>query len=322
MTAAPVPDEILVALVLLPGYLLIRVGLYFARYAGNWAEYEKVALSLFGSVALTVGWVLAFPGFLPFRLDPESGGITVYAFVFEWYVAVLVGAVLAGAVLGYGLFVLFGQLGLPNTPQAFLLRRLGPPIVVRVVTEEREIVGSVRHTDEDGTPAIIGRPRLVTSCDGTTYREKMGSYVYIDPDRIKSIYFESPAERAGTRGGGLVHRIGRRVGLLPDGSEGRTDSGPWGSPGPPVSVSSAPVEQEADRVRARGTVRNELPGEIQFAQVRIGFEDTEGTLVGTGVDSFERLGEGDAWWFDVTYETDDPDAVESFSVEWYVSPSI
>jgi hypothetical protein len=69
-------------------------------------------------------------------------------------------------------------------------------------------------------------------------------------------------------------------------------------------------------------VRNELPREIRFLQLRIEFEDADGAILATGVDSFERLGEGDVWRFDVPCTTGEADTVESFSVRWYSSPYI
>lgn len=323
MATFPVPEEIVLALVLLPGYVVVRVGLYFARYAGplDWSEYEKTALSLVGSAVLLAGVSAAFPRVVAIR--GQDGGLAIVTGVaVEGYVAILLVAVVVGAVLGHGLVALYtrayGITRLRVDPRMYLLHRLDSPVSARIVTDEREVVGTVVYTDDEGSPAVLRGPRLVTSRDGAEFREKVGRYAYIDPETIERAYFGS--EFKPERGGFLARlRSYVRSGLGP--GRGRP-TGPDERSGPPVSVSEDPLVRDADRVRVRGTVRNLLDREIRFLQVKVAFRDADGTILGTGVDSFERLGGGDAWRFDVTYETNDPGEVDSFAVGKYAAPSI
>lgn len=326
MATFPVPSEVVLALVLLPGYAAVRVGLYFARYAGpvDWPEYEKTALSLLGSAALLAGASLAFPRLV--TVAEQDGDLVVVTDVgLEGYVVSLVVAIVLGALLGFGLVTLYGRLyGLTRLrvdPREYLLQRLETPVPARVVTDEREIVGSVLYADGEGNPAVISRPRLVTSRDGTEFREKVGTYAYVDPGTIESVYFGSPFKPESERGG-LAARVRRRVRSPPEAVDDPTRPERVERSGSMVTVSEDPLSHEEDHVRARGIVRNELRQVIRFVQVRIEFEDANGAILGTVVESFERLGEGDAWRFDIEYVTDDPDSVESFSVKWYASPPI
>lgn len=333
MATFPIPSELVLALVLLPGYLVVRVGLYFARYAGpvDWPEYEKTALSLVGSAVLLAGTGVVFPEVV--TVEGGDGELRlVTAITLGGYVAILAVAVVAGAVLGYGLVTLYGRLyGLTRRrvdPREYLLQRLETPIPARIVTDEEEIAGSVRYADGEGNPTVVSRPRLVTSRDGTEYRERIGTYAYVDPATIERVYFGSRFKPEDERGGlaGRARRyvrslLGMREGVEPSRDElGETE--PTDPAGPTVTVVEGPLHRETDRVRARGTARNELGRELRFVQVRVAFEDADGAILGTAVDSFERLGPEDAWRFDVEYATDAPDAVESFAVRWYASPPI
>ena len=320
MATFPVPDEVILGLVLLPGYVIVRVGLYFARYTGpvDWAEYEKIALSLVGSVTIIAGVSIALPSFVDIGTD--DGEVFVITDVTpEGYVATLIGAIVVGAILGTVVYETFGELNIRSDPKKLLLKRLERPVPVRVVTDEREIVGGV-YADKGGDPTVLSRPRLVTSRNGKEWREPMGRYVYVDPRTIQSIHYGSTLSPAPVRGG-FVRRVLGRIFFPPEADVGLEGS-VGGRTGPAVSVSKNPLLREGDLVRARGTLRNELSREIRFVQIKVEFEDADGSILGMGVDSFERLGEGDAWRFDVTHEADDPNAIESFSVKWYASPHI
>lgn len=326
MATFPVPGEVVLGLFLLPGYVTIRVGLYFARYAGpvDWPEYEKTALSLLGSGVLLAGAIAVAPRAI--AVTEREGDLLVTADVgIREYVAVLVAATVLGAVLGQALVTLYARLyGLTRLradPEQYLIQRLKPPLTARVVADDREVVGRVQYTDESGSPVVLQGPRLVTSRDGTEYREKLGAYAYVDPGTIETVSFGSAFKPEEGRAGPLA-RAWRYLRSRSDADGGPPNPERDDRSGPSVTVSEDPLARTEDRVRARGTVRNELPREIRFLQVRVAFEDDDGAILATGVDSFEWLREGEAWRFDVAYATDDPDAVASFSVRWYVSPFV
>ena len=326
MATFPVPGELLLALFLLPGYVAVRVGLYFARYAGpvDWPEYEKTALSLLGSGILLAGAVVVAPRVV--TVTEREGDLLVATEVgVGEYAGVLVAAVVLGAALGQALVTLYERLygvtRLRVDPEQYLLQRLEPPVPARIVAGHREIVGRVQYTDASGTPVVLHGPRLVAPRDGTEYREKLGTYAYVEPGTIEQVAFGAGFKPESERGG-LADRAWRRL----RSSAGAVESSPPPDrverSGPSVTVSEGPLARDEGGVRARGTVRNELPREIRFLQVRVEFEDVDGAILGTGVDSFERLREGDAWRFDVVHATDDPEAVRSFNARWYASPHI
>lgn len=324
MVSFPVPDEVLLALVLLPGYVVVRVGLYFARYAGpaDWPEYEKTALSLVGSTVLLAGVGVVFPRVV--AVTGRDGDVFVATDVgLGGYVASLAVAVAIGALLGQVMVTLYGRLyGLKRLradPREYLLQRLEPPVPVRIVADGREVVGRVQYTDEEGTPVVLHGPRLATTRDGKEYRERMGTYAYVDPGTVEWVYFGAAFKPEEERSGFLARVLRFSSSMLGEGVE-PPSAEEWS--GPTVTVSEDPLLKETGCVRARGTVRNDLSRDIVFLQVRIEFEDADGSILATGTDSFERLGGGDTWRFDVTYETDEPESVASFSVGRYASPFI
>lgn len=332
MATLPIPSQVVLALVLLPGYVLFRVALHFARFAGpvDWSEYGKAALSLVGSAALLAGTGTVFPGVVAVRGVGDRLAV-VTDVTLDGYVVLLAVAVLVGAIVGRGFVVLYGRVyGLTRLrvdPREYLLRRLEVPVTARVVTDDREIVGGVRYTDNEGTPAVLSGPRLLTTRDGVPYRERMGRYAYVDPETVESVHFGSPFKPEAERGG-LPERVWQSVRSLV-GADVASEAAAAGleTPGereadPPVTVSEGPLDRAADRVSARGTVRNELDEGIEFVQIRVDFEDADGAIVGTAVDSFDRLGGGDAWRFEAAYATGDPEEVASYSVGWYVAPPL
>lgn len=320
MVTFAIPDEIVLVLALLPGYLTVRVGLYAARQVGpgNWSEFEKTAWSLVGSLVIIGGSGLVVPDLL--RVQQGEEGIAVSTQLTpQDYALILLAAIALGAVLGRGFVSVYhrayGLTPMREHPIDYLVRRSRTPIPVRVVTDDQVITGRARYSDAASNLVVISKPRRVVLEDGREHREKVGRFVYVDPDSINHIYFGStfkPEEGWRTSLARLGERLTPGTASTPENDdESQTD------PQPVITVSKAPLTRDDSGVSARGTLRNTTDLHLRFVQVDVLFQDADGVNVGTGFDSFTKCKPGTTWQFEIEFETDDPEAVSSFTVDWH-----
>lgn len=320
MVTFAVPDEIVLALALLPGYLTVRVSLYAARQVGpgNWSEFEKTAWSLVGSLVIIGGSGLFFPQIVQIQQGAEGVAISSQLSAQD-YALILLSAIILGTVLGRGFVSIYhrayGLTPMRDHPIDYLVRRSRTPIPVRVVTDDQVITGRARYADAESNLVVISKPRRVVSVDGRERREKLGRFVYVDPDSIDHIYFGSmfkPEE--GLRS--ALDRLATWFMSEPD-TPSRSDGESETERQPVISVTKRSLAREDGRVRARGTLRNTTDLNLGFLQVDVRFNDTDGVTVGTGFESFSPCKPGMTWRFDVGFETDEPESIDTFEVDWH-----
>jgi fumarate reductase subunit C len=326
MTAFEIPSEVLLALVLLPGYLSFRVGLFAARSTlpEGWSEFERTAISVVGGLSL-VGLsayltpVLRFFSIDPsFRLVQREGDLLLSTQMsLGDYSALLLVSLVLGGLTGslWTMFynVRYGLVLSRDDPIRYLLKRLRTPVQVRIVTGEgADLWGKAYHSDAESNPVVVQSPEVVSTVDGEERRRALGEFAYVDPGDIERIYFGSTVKEQTGRIAALTESLTAHLDRF------REEEAPTAPKRTRSEVTS--VSQNGRRISVRGTVSNDYERTLAFVLVNVRFLNAEGQLVGSESTTIEDLQANERRPFEVLHRADDPSAIANR--ELHVTPYV
>jgi hypothetical protein len=202
------PDSISIALILLPGFLLIWFHTRYSKQRIELDDISRTAVSILaGVILLPLSYlllVLFSNAFSSERGISFTGPNTWEGFtdiyspseIFGAYLLTLVIAILIGTVTGS----LFSQYMKEKYYRRrtrikswdFLLLNYIPDTVVQVkTTDNEEIWGTIKYAGGNEKDLILQYPRLVTSNESEKQFRKLGDLVYLRPDEVKELSLKS-----------------------------------------------------------------------------------------------------------------------------------
>jgi hypothetical protein len=315
MTSFEIPSEVLLALVLLPGYLSFRVGLFAARSTlpEGWSEFERTAISVVGGLSLVGLSAYLTPVLRLFSIDPsfrlvqrEGDLLLSTQMSLGDYSALLLVSLVLGGLIGslWTVFynVRYGLVLSRDDPMRYLLKRLRTPVQVRIVTGEgADLWGKAYHSDAESNPVVVRSPEVVSTVDGEERRRALGEFAYVDPGDIERIYFGSTVKDRTGRIAALTESLApyldRFLGEAEPTAPKRTRS----------EVTS--VSQSGRRITVRGVVSNNYGRTLASVFVNVRFLNAEGRLVGSASTTIEDLQANERRPFEILHRADDPAAI-------------